>query len=161
MLNIDFAKLTALELPLIERWLKVPDVAKWFYPAEEWLSDFRETLSAQWKRQWLVRIDNQPAGYIQGYDARQRAVGPWKQLPDGTWGLDFFIAEARFVGIGVATGIVSQFAVMCWQDADIRQLVVEPESNNQRAMAIYREAGFAPLPGREALWVLPRPDARA
>ena len=157
MLNINFAKLTDLELPLLERWLKVPDVAKWFYPAEEWLGEFRETLSAQWKRQCLVRIDNQPAGYIQSYDARKRAVGPWMQLPEGTWGLDFFIAEARFVGIGIATGIVSQFALLCWQDTNIQQLVVEPESNNQRAMNIYREAGFSPLAGHEELWVLNRP----
>lgn len=89
------------------------------------------------------RVTVIPIGYIQCYDLRDFAHPdlPYNILPQKCAGLDLFIGEIESIGRGVGTQILQQFLTE-QVDPLFNGCVIDPVSDNLRAIKAFEKAGF-------------------
>jgi len=63
-----FRSIIDADLPMVERWLKTPEV-RWGDPAEQ-LVLLKEDLNNLLMRQWIVEYGQRPFAYVQAYHQR-------------------------------------------------------------------------------------------
>ena len=64
-----FRSLIDADLPMLERWLKTPEVARWWGDPAEQLVLLKEDLDDPLMRQWIVEYFQRPFAYAQAYEA--------------------------------------------------------------------------------------------
>jgi GNAT superfamily N-acetyltransferase len=97
-------------------------------------------------RVWLVERDGEPAGYVVVTFVFAMEHGGLAAVVD-----DFFVRpEARGEGLGKAALAAVRRAC---EALGVRAMRVEVGVNNVRAQAVYRSAGFEPLPDRALMQV--------
>lgn len=119
---ISFERLTTDHLPLLNKWMQEPHVQKKaIHP-------------------FLIKLDKQPVGYIQYYDAIDFDVHGEEELA----ALDFYIGDPTCVGKGLGAQILRNFL----QNHVFKQYeacLVNPEKNNKAALSTYSKAGFTTI----------------
>jgi aminoglycoside 6'-N-acetyltransferase len=135
-----FRPMSAGDLPLIRRWLEIPEVTRWWGHADEQYELVRGDLDHPDMDQFIVALDDQPFGYIQCY-----ALSTWNQSfglqPPATRGIDQFIGEPAMIGRGHGSGFIRQF-VEGLLASGIPRVVTDPDPDNGRAVRAYEKAGF-------------------
>jgi aminoglycoside 6'-N-acetyltransferase len=135
-----FRSMTAVDLPLIERWLGSPHVVEWWGDPEEQYALISGDLDHPDMDQFIVALDDQPFGYIQCY-----ALSTWNQSfglqPPATRGIDQFIGVPAMIGRGHGSGFIRQF-VEALLASGIPRVVTDPDPDNGRAVRAYEKAGF-------------------
>jgi aminoglycoside 6'-N-acetyltransferase len=108
-----------------------PEVRRWWQdPEDDWLADEPDTFKS------TVLLDGAVIGYAQ-----------WYEHPEPMYrhaGVDLFLDPA-FHGQGLGTEVVR---VVCAHLIDKRcfhRLVIDPEVENEVAIACYRKVGFRPV----------------
>ena len=98
-----------------------------------------------------VSADGEPVGYIQYWFVGDHqseawiASNPWLALvPSDTLGIDMSIGRPEWLGRGVGSQVLRAFADELWA-AGHRNLIIDPDPANARAIAAYRKAGFEPV----------------
>ena len=69
-----FRPFTDADLPLVARWLKTPEVTRWWGDPEHELTVLAQDLDEPSIRQWIVEYRGRPFAYVQAYPA-----GAWPQ----------------------------------------------------------------------------------
>ena len=69
-----FRPFTDADLPLVARWLKTPEVTRWWGDPEHELTVLAQDLDEPSMRQWIVEYRGRPFAYVQAYPA-----GAWPQ----------------------------------------------------------------------------------
>lgn len=157
MSDIHFRRLHHADLPLLAGWLREPHVARWFHPADDWLSEMLEELGSQWLEHYIAYLGNEPLGFVQRYDSALAPSGPWSSQPPGTWGLDLFVGDTSNLGKGFGARMLDAFIMqICWPDPRVERLLVDPEEGNLAAFATYRSVGFRPSADDVEIWTLDR-----
>ena len=137
----QFRPMTASDMPMMHAWLAHPHVVPWWHDADDF-----EFVSGDMNHhdmaQFIVHADERPFGYLQCYRIGDWHVGFGPQ-PEGTRGIDQFIAEADMVGCGHGSAFIRQFADDLFA-AGTSRVVVDPRPDNPRAIRAYQKAGFAP-----------------
>ncbi|CAN5258695.1 GNAT family N-acetyltransferase [soil metagenome] len=141
-----FRPLTETDLPLVFEWLSRPHLLEW-WGGETSLAEVREKYlpriaGGDAARPFLACLDGEPIGYIQWYDA---AAGPewWPDDPGpGVLGIDQFLADGERLSQGLGTAMVSQFAALLFEDAEVTEIRVDPRPDNGRAIRCYAKVGF-------------------
>jgi hypothetical protein len=64
-----FRPFTRADLPMAARWLRTPDVARWWGDLETELTLLGQDLDEPAMRQWIVEHRGQPFAYVQAYRA--------------------------------------------------------------------------------------------
>jgi aminoglycoside 6'-N-acetyltransferase len=135
-----FRPMSAGDLPLIRRWLEIPEVTRWWGYADEQYELVRGDLDHPDMDQFIVALDDQPFGYIQCY-----ALSTWNQSfglqPPATRGIDQFIGEPAMIGRGHGSSFIRQF-VEGLLASGIPRVVTDPDPDNGRAVRAYEKAGF-------------------
>jgi len=132
---------TEADLPMLRRWLRTPEVVRWWGDPEEQAvlleGDLREPLMVM----RIVQLDRMPFAYAQDYD-----VGSWPQpqfahLPKGSRAIDAFIGEAGMIGRGHGSQFLRLLAIeLRQQGAPV--VAIDPDLDNWRARRAYHRAGF-------------------
>jgi aminoglycoside 6'-N-acetyltransferase len=150
--DISFRRLETSDLPLMQRWLNLPEVKRWYDDPSETLADvaayFGSSIAGTEPTQPLViMLDNHPIGYIQTYRPKDYP-DYWsnQNLPDGAAGIDLFIGEndARHRGLG-APIIRAFIAQILAPDPTITEIIIDPDPANAVAIRAYEKAGFTRL----------------
>ena len=135
-----FRPMTAADLPLIRRWLKMPEVVRWWGEPEQQYTLVSGDLDHPDMDQFIVSLGDHPFGYIQCY-----ALGTWNgglgAHPSATRGIDQFIGEPDMIGPGHGSGLIRQF-VDSVLAAGTPRVVTDPDPDNGRAVRAYAKAGF-------------------
>ena len=139
-MGYPFRPMVAADLPMIRRWLRTPEVVRWWGNPDEQYELVRGDLDHPDMDQFIVALDGRPFAYIQCY-----ALSTWNQgfgmQPPSTRGIDQFIGEADMIGRGHGSSFIRQFA-----DDRLRQgvprIVTDPDPENLRAVRAYEKAGF-------------------
>ncbi|WP_430727468.1 GNAT family N-acetyltransferase [Undibacter mobilis] len=127
------------DLPLVRDWLTVPHVAAWWHDANafEFVSG---DLDHHDMGQFIVSCADRPFAYLQCY-----RIGDWHKgfgpQPDGTRGLDQFIADEEMVGRGHGSAFIRAFSESLLKSGAPR-IVLDPQPTNARAIRAYEKAGF-------------------
>ena len=139
MASYQFRPMSADDLPLVRDWLRVPHVQEWWHDADDF-EFVSGDLGHHDMAQFIVTMDERPFGYLQCY-----RIGDWHAgfgpQPDGTRGIDQFIAEPGMVGRGHGSAFIRQF-IEGLLDRGTPRIVIDPSPTNPRAIRAYEKAGF-------------------
>jgi aminoglycoside 6'-N-acetyltransferase len=113
-------------------WHADPEVARFWDGKTYTLEEMRARLARQDVDAFIVEAEGRPVGYLQAWRGDQ-----------GGGGLDMFLipsARERGYGPDAARGLALKLAAEGW-----KPITVDPYLSNERAIAAWRKAGFAPV----------------
>ncbi|MDQ3558113.1 MAG: acetyltransferase, partial [Pseudomonadota bacterium] len=128
-------------LPMAARWLRSPEVVRWWGDPEEQLALVTEDLHEPLMRQWIVEHRGHPFAYVQAYPARAWPQSHLMHLPDGAEAIDAFIGESDMLGRGHGGAFLRAFAEMLIAGG-APVVAIDPDLDNHRARRAYARAGF-------------------
>lgn len=151
-MTIQFKKMTEQDLPLWEKWIKLPHVSNiWFLDAEEGeesLDRIREKTKGNGHTvAFIILLDDLPIGYIQYCDlyAYQTLLSKpssiFSYVDPKTYSIDLFIAEVNLLNKGLGTKIVELFRNKLIEEG-AKKILIDPAATNKRAIRCYEKAGF-------------------
>ena len=145
---IGFEPLADRHLALVAQWFGRPYVAQWWHDgprtveavAAEYLAPLGEPDAAI---PYVAIARGEPIGFIQTYVAVDFGHGWWTGRDDpSVRGIDQFLADARSLGRGLGTAMISAFVSRLLDDAAVSKVVVDPSPRNARAIGCYKKCGF-------------------
>ena len=137
----EFRPMTAADLPLIKRWLKMPHVVEWWGEPAEQYDLVSGDLTHPAMDQYIVATGEREFAYIQCYRMTEWNTGFGPQ-PDGTRGIDQMIGEPDMIERGHGTAFIRAF-IEDLLAAGVPRVVTDPDPTNARAIRCYEKAGFA------------------
>ena len=135
-----FRPMTADDLPLVRDWLAAPHVMQWWGKPDEQFALVSGDLDEPAMDQYLVATAGPPFGYLQCYRLTDWNTG-FGPHPDGTRGIDMFVALPEMTGRGHGAGMIRAFADNLLATGTPR-VVTDPDPKNARAIRAYEKAGF-------------------
>lgn len=148
----DFAPLSRSDLPVVERWLHRPHVARWYdEPPAEVVRNIAHHIDTATVACFLVHLNGRPMGYIQCYEPTAFPNHPFSDQPAGTHGIDQFIGDPDLIGLGHGPRFIRAFVAGLY-GRGAQRVVTDPAPTNAMAIRAYEKAGFRPLGPRATLW---------
>lgn len=143
-MEIRLRPLAESDLPLLERWLHAPHVARWYENPQDWLTEVRGRNGAfRFLRHFIVLADNTPVGFAQYYPYEASGETWQGSLPvRGTYSIDYLIGEPDFLGRGCGRETVRRLVERIAAEPDARRVIVYPEEENAASRRTLRSAGF-------------------
>ena len=135
-----FRPVTVADLPMLERWLNMPHVRRWWgEPAEE-VAGIAEDFDNPAMASFIVQHAGEPFAYLQSYriDPSDLSFG---DRPGRTVGIDQFIGPPSMVGIGHGPAMIDAFVEKVFAEG-IERVVLDPHPDNAHAIRAYEKAGF-------------------
>jgi RimJ/RimL family protein N-acetyltransferase len=142
---VSFAPFGSEHVALLLAWLKRPHVAEFWQEAgteREIAEKFLSKLPGRGFCPFIILLGGRPAGYIQYYEACTAGGGWWEGYPPGVFGMDQFLGEEGDLGKGIGTGVLIEFVRFVRERTGAREVIVDPEPGNLRAIRAYEKAGF-------------------
>jgi aminoglycoside 6'-N-acetyltransferase len=138
----SFRPVDAADLPLLRRWLRTPEVARWWGdPAQEFEllgADLNEPRMAM----RIVSFRSLPFAYAQDYEVHAWPQAHLAHLPQGVRAIDSFIGLPSMIGRGHGRVYLRLLAErLCAEGAPL--VCIDPDAENVRARRAYAKAGFA------------------
>lgn len=138
----SFARMTAADLPLVNRWLARPHVAEWWPDGE---GEVAEVVAACHDEEaetvpYLVQLQDEPFAYLQ-----------CTREPADVRSIDQFIGEVELVGRGHGSAFIRQFCDRLFAQS-VPTVVTDPDPTNARAVRAYEKAGFCRIGPRDTQW---------
>jgi RimJ/RimL family protein N-acetyltransferase len=157
---LELRPMTCGDLPLFQKWLHAPHVAKWYHDPDDWMAEVKQQDGAfSWIRHFIAETDGRPVGFCQYYAAKDsdeewlRALGV-----GGTYSIDYLIGEADALRRGYGRQIVARLTDEILRLSDARRIAAAPERENAASRALLCACGFAPAGAAGEVYVkeLPR-----
>ncbi len=142
MVPYRFRPFTAIDVPMVERWLRAPEVMRWWGDPAEELALLTGDLHERRMRQCIVECRERPFAYVQTYEAHAWPQAHLQHLPVGAQVIDAFIGEADMLACGHGSAFLRLFAIMLINEG-ARVVAVDPDVQNLRARRAYARAGFS------------------
>lgn len=143
-MNIYFKPLEESDFNFIESWLQEPHVQK-TWGNEKWEESYEKYLfkiSSDSIKQFIIKDDNNPIGYIQYYWASKVGDGWWEGFDDNTVGFDLYIGNPNYLGKGYGNAIVKEFINLLFKDFKISRIIADPSPRNEKIINLLKRNGF-------------------
>jgi aminoglycoside 6'-N-acetyltransferase len=129
------------DLPMLERWLRAPEVVRWWGDPGEQAALLQQDLDEPAMVMRIVSFAGRPFAYAQDY-----AVHTWPQphfadLPAGARAIDTFIGESDMIGRGHGGAYLRLLAERLRAEG-APVVAIDPDLDNVRALRAYAKAGF-------------------
>ena len=138
----SFRRIGADDLPLLRRWLRTPEVRRWWGDPEQEAAMIERDLPNPRIDMEIVAFEGRDFAYAQSY-----GVHVWPQaflagLPSAAKAIDAFVGEPDMIGVGHGSAFLRLLAErLCAEGAPL--VVIDPATDNFRARRAYEKAGFA------------------
>ena len=126
---------------MVARWLRTPEVVRWWGDPEEQEALVTHDLDEPLMRQWIVEHEHCPFAYAQAHPAHAWLQAHLAHLPDGTAVIDAFIGDPAMLGHGHGRGFLRHLAKMLLVEG-APVVAIDPALDNHRARRAYAHAGF-------------------
>jgi len=143
--TISFCKVTQSHPELVHRWWHAPHVIEFWDNSEEMWNNFSNYTSG--KRDlydyWIGFCDGKPYSLVMTSDASDdtpELLKPWISAEGKTLTIDFMIGEPFYLAKGLAAKTLTAFAEFL--PDTVSTLLIDPESENRKAVHVYEKAGF-------------------
>ncbi len=136
-----FRRAVPSDLPMIRRWLRVPEVARWWGAPDEQIELITEDIELPEMATLIVSYRNRPFAFAQHYDAHQWPQPHFAHLPKGTRCIDAFIGVPDMMGCGHGKMFLRLLAQMLIERG-APMVAIDPDPENVRARKSYEAAGF-------------------
>ncbi|HXE26623.1 MAG TPA: GNAT family N-acetyltransferase [Roseiarcus sp.] len=137
----SFRPATARDLPRLRRWLRAPEVERWWGNPSDELELLRADLNEPRMRMRIVSFNGQPFAYAQDYEVHAWPQPHLANLPQGARAIDSFIGWPSMIGRGHGQAYLRLLAErLCAEGAPL--IAIDPAIDNVRARRAYERAGF-------------------
>jgi aminoglycoside 6'-N-acetyltransferase len=141
--GVTFISVTEEHRELLRGWLSQPHCREWWGETNEELSLIYAVEQGE-HLPFIACVNDEPIAYIQCWWPGQHPDLEWVREMDKTErGIDISIGDSGNLGKGLGPLIVKHFAAKLFAEGATR-LVIDPDLNNERAIAAYMKAGFTP-----------------
>ena len=144
-MNYSFRPATHADLSLLRRWLRTPEVVRWWGDPVEQAALLESDLDEPLMVMRIVSLDDQPFAYAQDYDVSCWPQRQFAHLPAGSRAIDAFIGEPEMVGRGHGAAFLRQLAELLLNEG-APVVAIDPDLANLRARRAYANAGFVEDP---------------
>lgn len=132
--NIRLRPMEAADVDAIWNIINQPSVRKWW--GNETLQDVIEYLSDPEIEVWSIEMDAQVVGVVQCYE---------ELTPDYKYaGMDIGLSS-DYQGKGNGPRALSLVARYLFEQKGHHRLVIDPDADNERAIAAYKKLGYKPV----------------
>jgi aminoglycoside 6'-N-acetyltransferase len=129
------------DMRLFRRWLRTPEVLRWWGDAEEQEALLQEDLDQPAMVMRIVSFAGRPFAYAQDYEVHVWPQPHFAHLPQGSRAIDSFIGEPDMIGRGHGAAYLKLLAErLRVEGAPV--VAIDPECDNLRARRAYAKAGF-------------------
>jgi len=137
------------DIPLMERWLYTPHVAKWYRHPDHWLNELRERHGEfSFLIHFIAEYEDVPIGFCQYYDcyyAQQHEVwnDQWRVVDKQgkIFSIDYLIGEPDYLRRGFGKEMIARMLIML-RNARAKTVIVEPERDNTASNRALEANGF-------------------
>jgi aminoglycoside 6'-N-acetyltransferase len=139
--DYDFRPAAESDLPMLRRWLRAPEVVRWWGDPEREPATLAEDLANPRMAMRIVSFRARPFAYAQHYDVHSWPQPHFAALPPGTHAIDAFIGEPDMIGRGHGAAFLRLLAArLIAEGAPL--VAIDPAAQNVRARRAYARAGF-------------------
>jgi aminoglycoside 6'-N-acetyltransferase len=129
------------DLPRLRRWLRTPEVKRWWGEPHEEFELLRADLNEPRMTMRIVSFNGRPFAYAQDYDVHAWPQPHLAHLPHGSRAIDSFIGWTSMIGRGYGQAYLRLLAErLCAEGAPL--VAIDPAEGNVRARRAYEKAGF-------------------
>jgi aminoglycoside 6'-N-acetyltransferase len=129
------------DLPRLRRWLRTPEVARWWGDPRREFGLLRADLDEPHMTMLIVSFRRRPFAYAQHYEVHVWPQAHLARLPQGARAIDSFIGLPSMIGRGHGQAYLRLLAERL--DAlGAPLLALDPDADNLRARRAYAKAGF-------------------
>jgi aminoglycoside 6'-N-acetyltransferase len=137
----SFRPVVTDDLSRLRRWLRTPEVKRWWGSPREQFELLRKDLNEPRMTMRIVSFNGRPFAYAQDYDAHAWPQPHLAYLPGGSRAIDSFIGWPSMIGQGHGQAYLRLLAErLCADGAPL--VAIDPAEDNLRAQRAYEKAGF-------------------
>ena len=129
------------DLKLLRYWDKQPHIIA-SKGDEDWEWETELLQAPEWRKQYIVSVNNHPIGFIQIIDPYKDDTHYWRGVPEGLRAIDIWIGDEQYTGKGYGTQMMQRAIDLCFAEPDVNTILVDPLSKNIRAHKFYQKLGF-------------------
>jgi aminoglycoside 6'-N-acetyltransferase len=141
MSRYSFRPVVPPDVPMLDAWLRTPEVARWWGDPDEQAALLRADLSEPRMVMEIVSFGGKPFAYAQNYDIHIWPQPHFASLPPGSRAIDAFIGEPGMIGRGHGAAFLKALALRL-RRAGAPVVAIDPDVENLRARGAYQNAGF-------------------
>lgn len=150
--HISFRLVVPADLPMLRAWMEQSHWRQWWGETETELGYIVDMLEGRdTTRPFIFQVNGFDIGYIQYWTIGDNLSEPW--LSQAPWmtelhpqaiGIDLAIGDGKDVSKGIGTAVLSTFAKLLLKEG-FRNIIIDPDYRNKRAVRAYEKAGFRPI----------------
>jgi RimJ/RimL family protein N-acetyltransferase len=137
------------DIPLMEKWLSVPHVAKWYLYPDHWLRELHERNGEfAFITHFIAELESVPIGFCQYYDCHYAQA---HEIWNDTWhigehkgevfSLDYLIGEAEYLHRGFGKAILIKLLKKL-RETTAKTIIVQPDKENTASRRLLESCGF-------------------
>lgn len=134
---------------LVLGWIQQPHINEWLHGdgLNNTINDIEQFLNngEPWATHWIAYDKDIPFAYLITSELEKS-----EEYPDGAVTLDLFICRLDYIGKGLSVQMIHEFILSQFSNA--RVVLIDPEISNERAVHVYKKAGFEIIEEFIASW---------
>ena len=144
-----FKPLNKSQHELVLEWIHQPHINEWLHGdgLSNTIKDIEQFLNngEPWATHWIAYDNEIPFAYLITSEIEQS-----KEYPEGATTLDLFICRLDYIGKGISVQMLHEFILSQFFDSKV--VLIDPEIANERAVYVYKKAGFEIIDEFIASW---------
>lgn len=129
------------DLELLRKWDERPHVIE-SDPNDDWNWEFELTRNPEWRKQLIGEIDGRPIGFVQIIDPYLEESKYWGDCEENLRAIDIWIGEEADLGRGYGTEMMRLSLQKCFQNYNVKAVIIDPLFENKKARRFYEKLGF-------------------
>jgi RimJ/RimL family protein N-acetyltransferase len=132
------------DIQMIKDWLYKDHIQKWYGDPCEWLEEIYDHEGRfDWITHCIIEYKAEPIGFCQYYDCSKTGKGySWDNEPNGTFGIDYFIGEERYLGKKLGSCVVRLVGQQVIKTESLVQLIADPVPENIKSIRVLEKNGY-------------------
>lgn len=156
-MNITFKKASISDKETIFSWLAEPHMMEFWDNSQEHKDDILNFMNCRQEVSnyfggkfdyWIGLMDEEPYAIIMTHPESEvispEHFKPYLSKKGKSFSMDFGIGNKDFIGKGYAASTLEEFVKYFVKEVDLKAdvFLIDPDTNNPRAIAVYQKAGF-------------------
>ncbi|MEM6377423.1 MAG: GNAT family N-acetyltransferase [Bacteroidota bacterium] len=146
---IQLRKAQLSDLPILQHWDQQAHVLA-CDPDHDWNWEVELAREPDWRSQLVAELDGQAIGFLQIIDPALEDSHYWgKGIGPNKRAIDIWIGEAENLGKGYGNQMMHLALELCFSDASVTEVLIDPLVSNVKAIRFYKRLGFQFLENRD------------
>lgn len=111
-------------------------------PNDDW--NWEEELQRRppWRKQLIAEVAGRAIGFVQIIDPYMEESHYWGNVEQHLRAIDIWIGEEGDLGKGYGTQMIIEALRLCFENADVQAVIIDPLKSNVKAIRFYQRLGF-------------------